>query len=180
MNNLKGSRIYLSGPMDNCPNRGEEWREWITPILESFGVKILNPLNKKIKGYKHLSEDKVFAENRARLINEGKYEEVSDSMKDVRHIDLRMVDRADALIILLDYSMIMTGTLEELFMANSQKKPCIIMCKQGIKKLPPWLYGTIPFETVFDNWDNLLAYLRKIDSSDPDSIDDGRWLFFED
>lgn len=180
-NNLKGSRFYLSGPMDYCSERGAVWRDWISPILkDQYHAKILNPLDKKIKGYSHLSEDKEFAEKRRRLIEEEKYDEVADIMKDVRHIDLRLVDRADALIVYLDYTKIMTGTLEEVFMANSQKKPLVIMCEQGKNKIPPWLLGTVPHSTIFSSWDSVLEYLNYVDGSEADIVcSDGRWLFFE-
>ena len=47
-NRLWGMRVYLAGPMDRVADGGIEWRERITPFLESLGMVVLNPCCKPI------------------------------------------------------------------------------------------------------------------------------------
>lgn len=174
MNRLRGTRCYLSGAMDKAPDRGVQWREELTPKLVSMGVTVLDPCNKPISEF---DEGPNFANVRSVFLENEQYDEVRNMMKPVRAVDLRMTDVADFLIVNLDLDIFACGTMEEIFLANRQKKPILIHCPQGKKKLSPWLYGTMPHEMFFNTWTELFNYLIYIDiAKEIDTLK--RWVFF--
>lgn len=174
MNRLYNQRVYLAGPMDRCPNRGSQWRDYVSPILKDMGIVVLNPLHKATNvGLEDANTHRIKME----LKKDEKYDELSRLMKEIRNVDLRMVDISDFLIVNLDLDIHPCGTLEEIFWANRQKKPVIIHMKQGKKHTPDWLFGTLPHHMIFSDWDEVINYLGHINSSY--SIDNSkRWYFF--
>jgi len=174
MNRLKNQRCYLAGAIDRVPDRGDGWRNFITPILETYGIQVFNPLSKPTNlGM----EDAIVVQKKQALKKDGKYNELSQIMKEIRSVDLRMVDVSDFLIVNLDLNTHPCGTLEEIFWANRQKKPILIRIEQGKNHAPDWLFGTIPHEFIFNNWDELTTYLNYINNTY--TIDHHkRWCFF--
>jgi len=174
MNRLCNQRVYLAGAMDRVSDRGRGWREYITPFLQSLGIKVLNPLDKPTTlGLEDDNTHKLklqFKKNKD-------YESLAAVMKTIRSIDLRMVDISDFLIVNLDIDTHPCGTLEEIFWANRQKKPILIHMKQGKENTPDWLFGTIPHDMIFSNWDDIKKYLIYINESSS-IINHNRWYFF--
>lgn len=173
MNRLKNQRVYLAGAMDRVHDRGKEWRELITPFLESLGVHVFNPLKKT--GNIGLEDDRIHKQKQE-LKTSKMYSELSSLMRTIRHTDLRLVDISDFLIVNLDLDSHPCGTYEELFWANRQKKPIIVRVLQGKENAPDWLFGTIPHQMIFGCWDGLKDYLLYIDRiKDIKTLD--RWYF---
>jgi hypothetical protein len=175
MNRLRGTRCYLSGAMDKAPDRGVQWRVNLYPVLKGMGVTILDPCNKPISDF---DEGPNFANVRSEYLEKGDYDKVAEMMKPVRAVDLRMTDVADFLIVNLDLDIFACGTMEEIFLANRQKKPILIHCPQGKKKLSPWLFGAIPHQMFFDTWRDLLNYTHYIDKH-KQILTLKRWVFFD-
>ena len=172
--NLYKQRCYLAGAIDRVADRGNSWRDIITPFLLNLDVVVMNPLKKPtLFG----AEDNTTAILKKELKKQQKYDELASIMKMIRSIDLRMVDVSDFLIVHLDLDTHPCGTLEEIFWANRQKKPILIHMAQGKQHAPDWLFGTIPHEFIFDNWHNLCEYLLKIDTMTITSHLN-RWCFF--
>lgn len=174
MNRLKNQRAYLAGAIDRVPDRGAGWRADITPVLQSMGAVVFNPLNKPTEI--GVEDDETHA-LKARMKREGRYDELSSLMKVIRTTDLRLVDISDFLVVNLDINTHPCGTLEEIFWANRQKKPIIVHVEQGKENAPDWLFGTIPHDMIFSRWDEVLDYLKHIDSSDVVETK-SRWYFF--
>lgn len=175
MNRLDNQRVYLAGPMDRVADRGATWRDDITPFLKNMGVKVLNPIYKPINiGV----EDENTHTIKQKLKNEENYDELSKIMKEIRNVDLRMVDISDFLIVNLDLDIHPCGTLEEIFWANRQKKPILIHMVQGKKHTPDWLFGTIPHNMIFSSWIELKQYIVYINNS-PEIDLYKRWYFFD-
>lgn len=175
MHRLKKHRVYLAGAMDRVADRGSGWRDSITPFLLDLGLIVFNPL---IKPSSIGLEDDTTHNLKKQLKQQGKYDELSSLMKTIRSIDLRLVDISDLLIVNLDLNVHPCGTLEEIFWANRQKKPIIIHMEQGKDSTPDWLFGTIPHEMIFSNWDEIKNYLQYINSAE--NIDSyNRWYFFD-
>jgi nucleoside 2-deoxyribosyltransferase len=174
MNRLKNQRVYLAGAIDRCPNLGVAWRESITPFLKEKGVTVLNPMKKSISLGSETGESRI---TRSQLKESENYDQLSISMKEIRNIDLRMVDISDFLVVNIDLDIHSCGTYEEIFMANRSKKPIIIHMEQGKAKAPDWLFGTLPHSMFFSTWDDVKKYLTYIDSEE--LIDTkNRWRFF--
>jgi hypothetical protein len=172
-NKLKNLRAYLCGCMDRAADGGVGWRRMMANHLLNMGVTVLDPSNKPIDmGI----EDLENRELRSDWKKEGKYDQISKSMRIIRNTDLRMVDLSDFLIVSLDLDSHPCGTYEELFLANRQKKPIILRIPQGKENTPDWLLGTIPHETIFSNWNQVKSYLRTINEGRIKI--DSRWMFF--
>lgn len=175
MNRLKNQRVYLAGAMDRVADRGNGWRDNITPFLEDLGVIVFNPIKKPTKIGK---EDMETHRYKTKLKLEKNYDELSAIMKTIRGVDLRLVDISDFLIVNLDLDVHPCGTYEEVFLANRSKKPVIIHLEQGKQNAPDWLFGTIPHQMIFSSWDELKNYLQYIDGYN--SIEHyNRWRFFD-
>lgn len=175
MNLLKNHRCYLAGAIDRVEDRGNGWREYITPILKELNVEVFNPLKKPTKcGV----ENEDTAKHKVYLKQNDKFDELSKLMKTIRSVDLRMVDISDFIVVNLDIETHPCGTLEEIFWANRQKKPILIRIEQGKRHVPDWLFGTIPHHMFFDSWIDVKTYLEKINTGEL-TDNTGRWCFFE-
>ena len=174
MNRLKNQRVYLAGAMDRVADRGATWRDNITPFLRDMGIVVFNPITKPTDiGM----EDNDSHTIKTKLKQQHRYDELSSMMKTIRSVDLRLVDISDFLIVNLDLNVHPCGTLEEIFLANRQKKPIIIHMVQGKDQTPDWLFGTIPHQMIFSTWEEIKSYLVHINTSE--NIDSyKRWYFF--
>lgn len=177
LNRLWGNRFYLCGPIDRANDRGQRWREDITPFIHSLNALILNPLDKPIdKNWETLE----CSQHRQKIKQQRKFNELSKLMKTIRVIDLRLVDIADALIVYLNLDIYSVGTFEEIFLANRQKKPILIVLEQGKINMPDWLWGTLPHEHFFDNFDQLEKYLMHVDrGQNVDSLNRWTWIDYK-
>lgn len=174
MNRLHNQRVYLAGAIDRVEDRGQTWRDNISPFLRSLGVTVFNPI---IKPAEIGLEDEDTHLVKTKLKSQKRYDELSSMMKVIRSVDLRLVDISDFMIVNLDLDVHPCGTLEEIFWANRQKKPIIIHMVQGKENTPDWLFGTIPHQNIFSDWDELKTYLSHINESE--NIETHRrWYFF--
>jgi nucleoside 2-deoxyribosyltransferase len=174
MNRLTNQRVYLAGAMDRVADRGNGWRDNITPFLESLGIIVFNPIKKpSVIGM----EDSQTHQFKQKLKSAQNYDELSGLMKVIRSVDLRLVDISDFLIVNLDLDIHPCGTYEEIFWANRQKKPIIIHMVQGKNNAPDWLFGTIPHEMIFSSWDSIKEYLYQVNTK-TEINNYNRWYFF--
>jgi nucleoside 2-deoxyribosyltransferase len=161
--------------MDRCPNNGQTWRTQLTPILTKMGVSVLNPISKPINIAKEDEDSRKYKQKLKSLKN---YDALTAVMKEIRNVDLRMVDISDFLIVNLDLDIYPCGTMEEIFLANRQKKPIVMRIAQGKSETPDWLFGTIPHQMIFSEWHEVINYLEHVNISD--SFDSyNRWYFFQ-
>ena len=176
MGRLKGQLCYLSGPMDRTDwKSATEWRDNLKPVLLDLQVGILDPCDKDCA---FGAENEGTKENIDLLKSEGRYNQVRELMKPICAIDLRMVDIAHFLILYVDLDIHMTGSYNEAFLAVNQKKPVLTMCKQGKENLPNWLFGVMPHEMMFSNWEDLQNYLYFINNSE--QVEHmNRWRFLD-
>lgn len=174
MNRLKNQRCYLAGAMDRVPDRGCSWRNNITPFLESLGVIVFNPITKPTQIGLEDNETHLV---KSKLKQSQRYDELSSMMKVIRSVDLRLVDISDFMIVNLDLDIHPCGTYEEIFWANRQKKSIIIHMVQGKEHTPDWLFGTIPHQMIYSDWNDIYAYLEHINNSE-NINSHNRWYFF--
>lgn len=174
INRLRNHRCYVCGPIDRAPDSGSGWRNQITPLLRSLGIVVLDPLLKPTDIGLETDDNRS---TRKVLKQKGRYELFSEIMRSIRHVDLRMVDISDFIIAYIDLDTYSCGTIEEIVVCNKQKKPVIVLCKQGKSSCPDWIFGMIPHETIFNSIEEVIDYLRYI-NSDPGPETLGRWVFF--
>ena len=181
MNRLRGLACYLSGAIDFVEDKGAKWRDDITPFLEDKNIKVFNPLKHSFYGTQDLDTEK--RPRMEKLLEEGRFDELRVEVKDLNHWDLRAVDLSSFLIVNYPIPPCTCGTHEEIFKANTQVKPVLLMIGEGKRReAPKWLYGRFPPEHMFETWDEIKEYITAIDS-DPNyqftRADNKRWLFFD-
>lgn len=174
MNRLKNTRGYLCGAMDFAGDFGVGWRKHIKAELEYLGIEWCDPTDKPMRDPTRGKEEVV---RMRELMMDKRYYDVKEEMDEICRIDERMVDISDFLIVYLDMDIPGCGTWDELFRANNQKKPILVIVKQGKQQAPTWLIGKIPHQHIFNNTGEVIRYLLCI--AHAASINDvGRWIFF--
>ena len=175
MNRLKGTTCYLCGPMDRVEGGGKLWRSILSKKIKEMGIGVFDPCDKPSN---FAPED----EDTRRVVNDykkvGRYDIVSNIMKPICAVDLRMVDIAHFIIMNLDVDNHLCGSYHEAFLGVAQKKPVIVRCKQGKKNLPNWMFGVIPHQMVFSSWSEVHEYLHHV-NEDEDVEHLNRWRFFD-
>ncbi len=136
---LKGTRVYLSGPMDFVASRENEmkhgWRNRVGEFLHALGVVIFDPWNKPevrdLHGYGRegidttkVKKDWTFeptahgAEARAKI---------TGHFSETLHIDLRMVDTSDFVVAYCPTNIYSVGTPHEIALARLERKPVLLV-----------------------------------------------------
>jgi hypothetical protein len=161
--------------MDRVADGGEGWRIKLQERLADLGIFWLDPTHKPIDIGIEDADNRVKVE---RLKASGDFEAAGEAYKDVRHVDLRMVDISDFLVVNIDLDVHACGTYEESFLANRQKKPVLIHIEQGKEHTPNWLLATFPHQMIFSTWNEVATYLRHI-ATDEDVNTFNRWAFFD-
>ena len=174
MGKLYGSSCYMIGCMDRVSDNGVGWRQLIIPRLIEMDIIVLDPCDKPIDIGREGFDDRI---RRQQLIKEENWEELTREMKLLRAIDLRLTDSASFIIFNLDITVHACGSDEEMFWANRKKSPILINCVQGKSHIPSWLFGVLPHEFFFSNWDELFEYLKGVDDG-TDKRHFKRWTFF--
>jgi hypothetical protein len=174
MNRLKNSIAYICGPIDALADRGVGWRGPIIEALKKLKVGILNPLDKSVFIDNKISE--LHTTNRKRALKNKDYRTYADIMKEVVRADLAMVDKSDFLIVYIDKDIHMCGSYHEIAIATLQRKPILILCKQGIDEIPPWLWGVVPHEYFFSTTQEVVNYLKYVSKTTKKLK---RWRFFD-
>lgn len=167
MGYLEDKTVYLCGNIAKTKHKdfGVKWRDDLTPILEaSYGINVINPC-KSGEGDTESDHKKFIS-----LIKRGKYDVVKKEFYRVIRKDLRAVDKADFLIFYHMPTMPTVGSIHEVINAVGQKKPVLIFVeKDDIDHLNPWLLTLIKPQWLFTDWNEMFAYLKKIDHGDLDS-----------
>lgn len=175
---LKNNMVYLCGSMDRAPDGGIGWRRDLTPFLKNYlGCAVLDPSNKPVDDEDLLSIEKPGSRKmREKLLDDGEFDKFSQQIKKIRVLDLRLVDVSDFLITYINNDISSCGTMEEMYWANRMKKPVLIMCEQGKKNIPHWLFGVFPHQMFFSAWQELKNYLIDVDTG-LDKNTYNRWVF---
>jgi hypothetical protein len=174
-NKLLKSVAYLAGPIENCINSGINWRKSLVEKLNGLGIISLDPTNKM-----WTDDNDIKQETRgvASLKESGQFTELKQKIKKIRRIDLRCVDIADFIIAYIDPDIYTCGSFDEIFTAEREQKPILVLAPKGIKSLPSWLFGAIQINEVFTTEFELIKYLKFI-NDDKLEMDD-RWVLMRD
>ena len=177
MNKLYNYSVYLVGPIDFAPDSGKGWREKISKFLNNFDINIFNPCNKPLD----MEEEDDGIRKKLHTLNENstneEYDDVSSFVKNIVTIYLHMLYLYTFNICYLHVDIPMCGTYSELTYAALEKKPVIVMCKQGKNKVPGWLWGILDHNLFFGNWEDVKDYIRDI--SLDRNVYDKRWRFID-
>lgn len=169
-NLLEKTKTYLVGHMQYA--NGRDWREYVEGELTPLKIQIFNPYKKPF--VKDVDEGE---ETRGKISNdmeEGHYNDVAQRMKQIRSYDLNLVDRSDFIVAHLLPDVASWGSAEEIVTAVRMKKPIFISMEGGKEKTPLWMMGMLPHHYVYDNIEEVVSMLKKIDAGEK-QIDSDRW-----
>ncbi len=176
-NRLKGMRVYLAGPIDHAEDDGVGWRNKMKKFLVKRGVNPLDPCDKPIS-YASYGEIGAEKEKMLELKKMGRWFELSEQMKAIAHVDLRMTDVSDCVIVYLNTEVKMFGTIHELINSLQQRKPTLVVIEGGKENAPNWLFGIMDYNFMFDSFKELEDFLTLVDEA-AFSPDLTRWVFFD-
>ena len=172
---LKGATCFLSGPIDRVADDGVQWRLYIREKAEEMdlGLSFFDPCDKPEGLGCEIGVEKTKVQD---LIRDGKWDEAQEFVKTFRRYDLRGVDTSDFVIVKVDLDVHMCGTYDELFTAEREQKPVLVIMGKGQKKedIPTWLVAFIRPEEIFETEDECLEYLDKLNKGELEF--DRRWV----
>ncbi len=162
--------------MDRVADHGVQWRDDLIPFLQNMGVVINNPANKPA-GLGAI-ETGDWKQQRVEAKLRSDWDKVEEMMDPIVHVDLRLVDVSDFLIVNIDMEAKPSGTFAEMTMACLQRKPVIIHCAEGKAGVPDWWFGHAKHHMFFGTWDEVKWYLEHVNSA-PAYETYGRWLLWK-
>jgi hypothetical protein len=167
---LSKTKVYTIGAMQY--ENGEGWRNRVKEVLYPMGVTVFDPYHKPF--INEVKEDEEARSCLKEWMENGEFDKVAGRMKAVRRDDLRLVDLSDFFIVYINPTIASWGSAEELYWANRLKKPIFICIEGGKKKTPYWLMGTVPHKYIYDDLEDILTVLTKINDGEK-VIDNDRW-----
>jgi len=170
---LDKTLCYLVGPIDEDPDDGKVWRMKLkNKIIEKkIGIQFLDPTDKLGNLAGEIGDEKAYHK---KLKREHRWEELSKFMHKVGRHDLRQVDISDFIIAKIDRNIHLCGTYDEVFTADRQHKPILMIIEGGKENAPSWLFAFYDYNLMFDSDDECIEYLIKINDGEI-NIDD-RWV----
>lgn len=178
-NLLENRSVYLCGPIEDSKDDGKGWRTELTEDLKEFSCDVINPMLKEKYFKRPFFDHREYQDVEGHvsyLKEQGKFDEYAKAVSQIRHEDLRLVDKSDFVIVRYFSTVSGCGTWEELFLANREKKPVLLWANCDKKNVPGWLFGTIPHQHMFFSKRGLIQYLSDIDSGNFESYDRSRWI----
>jgi nucleoside 2-deoxyribosyltransferase len=162
---LKGKRAYLSGPIEHSD--GKDWRaEPKNVLINQFGIDLFDP---------YVDPKQQWAPMLVQARQEKNYAEMQRIAHDFLRKDLSLVDHSDLIIAYLPRNVATVGTVHEIIVSNTEKKPTLLICPEGKEFISFWYYGFIPLDFMFGSWEELYQYLREVNEGKHKKND--RWAY---
>ncbi len=175
MNELEGIKVFLSGAMDMCSDDGVGWRQEFREKAGKAGLdfKFFDPTDKPDGVAPETGLEKHAIKQ---ALMDGNWEFAAEQSREVRHVDLRMIDSTNLYIVHIDLNDFACGTWNEFFEAEGQQKPQFVIMADGFEKydIPLWLVGIVREDEVFAGIDDCVAHLVEINAGRIEQ--DDRWL----
>lgn len=178
LKNYASFHVYLAGPIDFVDDAGKGFRGELKKKLVKIGIKpqmILDPTDKPVTyaGYKDFDTEK---DHYYSLRKHGQWDELEKLCQMTMHVDLRLVDKSDLVIAVINPDVPMFGTIHEIVQARMQKKPVVMIDPRGREGTSIWAIGLVGYKRIFDSIDGAVDYLKDIFNGTL-STDDTEWLF---
>jgi len=160
MNLLNKTIVYTVGAMEFENGRG--WRQEAAIWLSEMGIRVLDPYKKPFL-FAPSEEEDDHAKLKEKLQN-GDYEFVHQHMKEIIRYDLACVDRSDFILAYIDPAVNTIGSINELSLARSLRKPVFVVVNGGIKKCPLWLLGMFKPNYFYSSFEEVRKVLTDINN----------------
>lgn len=169
-NALYRTKCYTIGAMESADGSG--WRHKVEEVLIPRAITVFNPYKKPFINDCDESPD---VRTRMRdLMRDGQYDHVTEWARAIRRFDLNLVDRSDFIIAYIDPKVPSWGTAEELSTAIGSRKPIFVIMEGGKASTPLWLMGQLKHKYIYDNLNQALDMLVRIDDGKV-QIDSPTW-----
>ena len=160
-NILKRTRVYLAGAMEFADGRG--WRERVKKDLSDRNIIFMDPYEKPFIDATPEDED-----SRCEMLHwreTGQFNLLSQKMKKIRADDLRCIDLADWVLVVIQPKVASWGTGEEVPTAIKEKKPVFLVIDdpKGVAACPLWFFGAIPHKYIYGSLDDAINTIKSID-----------------
>jgi len=153
--------LKLAGAIEfDTKDGGQTWRNSITIPLDEMGIYVGDPVKTEPVA---TGMDVMEAQNKFNgWIQSGNYDIFEKMFTRIVQKDIRLVNRADFLIVHLFPDIPTTGTIHEMALAWMQKKPIYLIWKDAKSKLSKWaLYLVISSGgRLFDSENKLTEFIR--------------------
>jgi len=177
VNYLKNKTVYLCGPIAAVKDDGIGWRKEITPRLNDFGVKVLDPCKKSTNDFDDKNEFGEVGKDKEKfrkLILKEDWKGVKEKFWPIIRYDLRCVDHCDFVIFYYDPLVSMCGSIHELVVATFEKKNILLYYKkEQLEHFNPWVATFIKENHFFDSWDVMFDYLKNVNDG---KFDTSLWV----
>lgn len=200
---------YLSGAIDFSHDGGRSWRQEWTEGLVEIGFKphqIFNPCKKPLDGAQFNLDDEAVIMRKHR--NNREWSKLMDVMGEIVHVDLRLLDKSDLVLINMPKNGIDTsiqseyekeppskafekimkkyadlqvptyGTIHEMVVAHLQRKPMYMVWEGGKSTCSGWLMWLVGHNNVFSTFEELKTRLKNI-SNGKTAFNAKQWLLFD-
>lgn len=161
---LAGKSLYLSSPIQFAED--DSWREGLVNTLtDRYKLNVFDPTK---------DEKQYWVGELNQAKKDKDYSKIRKIAKRFVKKDLQIVQRSDILLAYLPYRVPTIGTIHEIICANDLKNPVLLVTNTGCKTdIAFWLYGFIPHEHMFDDFNSLYSYLDQVDAGQ--HKDNDRW-----
>ena len=139
-------------------DHAHNWRTEPKKVLtERYGLEIFDPFDDP----KQNRSSELYSARDA-----GNWDLVEEITSSFVTKDLSLVSRSDILIAYLPHKVATTGTHHEIINANNDKKAVLLVCPEGSAYLPLWYRGFIRREHMFGSWNEVYAFLDKVEAGE--------------
>lgn len=170
---LNKTKFYLAGAMENDRN-GNNWRLETQDELSKLGILCFNPYSKVFVDSEKLEEGEEAHKLFKSWMKEGRLDLVAERMKPIRNFDLNCVDRSDAILCKISPNIPTWGTVEELSLAVSIRRPVFIFIEGGRELAPLWLVAMVNPKYIYNSLGEILNKIKDIDSG-REPINNDKW-----
>lgn len=167
---------YLAGPMNFAKDDGVLWRNKFKELMAEGGVKakFFDPTQKPDEAGELVKKEKEYCR---KLKEKAMYEEVTRFVKSFQDVDLRAVQKSDFIVAMIDTSVHMFGTIEEIVRAHDQNKPIFAILPNGKMNAPDWSFGRIKHTEMFETIEDCANHIIGINNGD--IYMDKRWVLVD-
>jgi hypothetical protein len=159
--NFDNLSVYLAGAMQYAHDCGVGWRDIIIPKLINLGIQQKNIHNPCRKPSCNLKDDLDLAFDKIDLLKTlGKWQEIERISKNTIKIDFKLIEQSDIVIAYIDRNVFSVGTIDEIRMACTLKKPVLIITPGGLPNASYWLVGMVGWKSIFNDDDALIFNLE--------------------
>lgn len=159
VNAIEGPITYLAGPMEFATDKGINWRNHVTTILDSMDVMVLDPCKIEVKDTGKTVKNNIDDITKAK--EEGDFDTLVKIMSEAQDRDLACIDACDFILAYLNHKVGPGGTYCEFEYARNQGIPIFAVCSGDLKDENSWILTTIIRSggKVFVSFEEALEYI---------------------